>query len=168
MELIFYLQVKSLQLTWLSLQWLHNERDWVSNHQRLDCLLSRLFRRRSKKNSKLHVTGLCAGNSPVTGEFPAQRASNGKKISVWWRHHARSSNERRRRDCITGYKIAFPAMAELHVPLLSLTHKQEMCNFPLSHKMCVNRSEDMYHLMILCFIKVLGVSYATDKRMTQL
>ena len=30
----------------------------------------------SKKTSKLRVTGLCEGNSPVTGEFPAQRASN--------------------------------------------------------------------------------------------
>ena len=27
-----------------------------------------------KKTSKLRVTGLCEGNSPVTGEFPAQRA----------------------------------------------------------------------------------------------
>ena len=27
-------------------------------------------RRRSKKTPKLHVTGLCAGNSPVIGEFP--------------------------------------------------------------------------------------------------
>ena len=39
-------------------------------------LLNRLFRRRSKKTSKLCVTGLCEGNSPVTGEFPAQRASD--------------------------------------------------------------------------------------------
>ena len=38
--------------------------------------LYRLFRRRSKKTSKLHFTGLCEGNSPVTGEFPSQRASN--------------------------------------------------------------------------------------------
>ena len=30
------------------------------------------FRRKSKETSKLRVTGLCAGNSPVTGEFPAQ------------------------------------------------------------------------------------------------
>ena len=29
-----------------------------------------------KKTSKLHVTGLCVGNSPGTGEFPAQMASN--------------------------------------------------------------------------------------------
>ena len=57
-----------------TLQWRHNERDGVSNHRRLDCLLiihNRLFRRRSKKTSKLHVTGLCEGNSPVTGEFSA-------------------------------------------------------------------------------------------------
>ena len=40
------------------------------------CLLNGLFRRRSKKTSKLRVTGLCARNSPVTGEFLAQMASN--------------------------------------------------------------------------------------------
>ena len=40
-----------------------------------------------KKKSKLRVTGLCAGNSPVTGEFPAQIASNAENISIWWRHH---------------------------------------------------------------------------------
>ena len=51
------------------------------------CLLNRLFRSRSKKTSKLHVTGLCAGNSPVTGEFTAQRASNAEKVSIRWRHH---------------------------------------------------------------------------------
>ena len=43
--------------------------------------------RKSKKTSKLRVTGLCAGNSPVTGEFPAQRASNADNVSIWWRHH---------------------------------------------------------------------------------
>ena len=58
-----------------SLQWRHNERDSVSNHQPHDCLLNCLFRHRSKKTSKLRVTGLCEGNSPGTGEFPAQRAS---------------------------------------------------------------------------------------------
>ena len=47
-----------------------------------------LFRCRSKKISKLCVTGLCAGNSPVTGEFPAQMASNAENASIWWRHHA--------------------------------------------------------------------------------
>ena len=33
-----------------------------------------------KKTSKLRVTGLCAGNSTVTGEFPAQRASNAENF----------------------------------------------------------------------------------------
>ena len=43
----------------ITLQWRHNERDDVSNHQPHDCLLKRLFRRRSKNAAKLHVTGLC-------------------------------------------------------------------------------------------------------------
>ena len=70
-----------------SLRWRHNEHDSVSNHQHHDCWLNRLFRQRSKKISKLRVTGLCEGNSPVTGEFPAQRTSNAEKDSIWWRHH---------------------------------------------------------------------------------
>ena len=75
--------------TWvtISLQWHHNGHDSLSNHQPRDCLLKRLFRRRSKKTSKLCVTGLCAGNSPGTGEFPAQMASNAEHVSIWWRHH---------------------------------------------------------------------------------
>ena len=71
-----------------TLQWRHDECDGVSNHQHHNCLLNRLFRRRSKKTSKLCVTGHCAGNSPVTGEFPSQRASNAEYIFIWWRHHA--------------------------------------------------------------------------------
>ena len=38
-------------------------------------------------SSKPCVTGLCAGNSPVTGEFPAQMSSNAVNISMWWRHN---------------------------------------------------------------------------------
>ena len=71
----------------LSLRWRHNGHDGVSHHQPRDCLLKCLFRCKSKKTSKLRVTGLCAGNSPVTGEFPAQRASNAENVSIWWRHH---------------------------------------------------------------------------------
>ena len=91
----------------ISLRWRHNGRNGVWNHQPHHCLLNRLLRRRSKKTSKLCVTGLCvgdspgpvnsphkwpltqkmfpfddvtallvlcAGNSPVTGEFPSQRS----------------------------------------------------------------------------------------------
>ena len=46
----------------------------------IDCLLNRWFRHRSKEPSKLCVTGLCKANSPVTGEFPAQRASNAEML----------------------------------------------------------------------------------------
>ena len=45
-------------------QWRHNDHDGVKNHQPHGCLFNRLFRHRSKKTSKLRVTGLCAGNSP--------------------------------------------------------------------------------------------------------
>ena len=54
------------------LHWRHNERDGVQNYIRLDCLHNRLFRRRSKKTSKLHV---------------AQRDSNVENVFIWWRHH---------------------------------------------------------------------------------
>ena len=67
----------------------HNKRDGVSNHLRLDCLLSRLLRRRSKKISELCVTGLCEGNPAVsTGDrwIPSQRAGDAKNASIWWRH----------------------------------------------------------------------------------
>ena len=50
--------------TMLPLRWRHNDYDSVSNHQPHGCLLNRLFGHRSKKTSKLRVTGLCAGNSP--------------------------------------------------------------------------------------------------------
>ena len=75
----------------LSLRWRHNGRDSVSNHQPHDCLLNRLFSHRSKKTSKPHVTGHCVGNSPGTGEFPAQMATNAKNVSIWWRHHVKIS-----------------------------------------------------------------------------
>ena len=72
---------------WISLRWRRNGCDGVSNHQPHHCLLNRLFRSRSKKTSKLRVTGLCTGNSLGTGEFPTQMASNAENVSIWWRHH---------------------------------------------------------------------------------
>ena len=71
----------------ITLQWRHNDRDDVSNHRRPDCFTNHLFRHKSKKISTLRVTGLCEGNSPLTGEFPAQRASNAENVSIRWRHH---------------------------------------------------------------------------------
>ena len=67
----------------------HNGHNGVSIHQPQP-LLNRLFRHRLKKTSKLRVTGLCAANSPLTSEFPAQMASNAENVSIWWRHHVQS------------------------------------------------------------------------------
>ena len=85
---IYAVAVNALrQLSGTSLRWRHNERDGVSNHRRHDCLPNCLFRRRSKKTSKLRVTGHCERNSSVTGELPSQRASNAENVSIGWRHH---------------------------------------------------------------------------------
>ena len=67
----FWLRESELTSAWvdtglrsISLHWCHNDHGGVSNHQPHGCLLNCLFRRRSKKTSKLRVTGHCAGNSP--------------------------------------------------------------------------------------------------------
>ena len=67
-----------------TLQWRHNDHDGVSNHQPNHCLLNLLFGCRLKKTSKLRVTGLCAGNSPVNSphKWPVTR-----KMFPWWHHH---------------------------------------------------------------------------------
>ena len=84
-----------------TLQWRHNGHDGVSNNKPHDCLLNRLFRRRSKKTSKLRVTGLCAGwpvnsphKGPVTREmFPFDDVIMKWQLCCcwwynvsWWRH----------------------------------------------------------------------------------
>ena len=62
----------SYLMYFISLQWSHNECDGVSNHNHLDYLFNRLFRRRSKKTSKRRVTGLWEGD---------------RRIPRTWHHH---------------------------------------------------------------------------------
>ena len=74
-----------------SLHWRHNEPDGVSNHQPRDCLLNCLFKYRSKKTSKLRVTGLCVENSPGPVNSPHKRPVTRKMFSfddviMLWRH----------------------------------------------------------------------------------
>ena len=66
----------------VTLRWRHNERDGVSNHQPPDCLLSRLFRRRSKKHQRTPSLAF-----EGTADFSTQRASNAGNVSIWWCHH---------------------------------------------------------------------------------
>ena len=82
-----------------------NGRDSVSNHQPHDCLLDRLLRLRSKKTSKLCVTGLCARNSPGAGELPAQMARYSESVSIWWRHHGIAKSLQWRRMSVMTYYI---------------------------------------------------------------
>ena len=89
-----------------TLHWRQNECDGVSNHQRLDCLLNCLFRRRSKKKSKLRITVLGEGNSPVTGEFPSQRASNAENISIWRRHHESGKSRGKVQESFSANSVA--------------------------------------------------------------
>ena len=93
-----------------SLQWRHNGHNDVSNHQPHHCLLNRLFRHRSKKTSKLRVTGLCAGNPPGTGEFPAQMASNAENVSTWWCHHV-GNTVSYKQLCFSGLNSSPPSAA---------------------------------------------------------
>ena len=72
----------------IPLQWHHNERDDISNHRRLDGLLNRLFKPDQRKHQSSVSLAICEGNSPVTGEFPSQRASYAESVSIWWYHHA--------------------------------------------------------------------------------
>ena len=92
----------------------------LSNHQPHDCLLNRLFGRRSMKTSMFRVTGLCAGNSPGTGEFPAQMASDTENVSIWWRlhdsplcnnHYASQSWNRYRTLHLSPQRVALSTMA---------------------------------------------------------
>ena len=63
-----------------------NERYGVSSRERLDCLLKRFFRRRSKKTSTIKAPRHCPlwGESTVRG--PLQKVGNAENISIWWRH----------------------------------------------------------------------------------
>ena len=135
--------IKLLGLLIWPLLWRHNERDGVSNHRRLDCLLNLFFRHRSKKTSKLRVTGLCEGDSPVTGEFLAQRANNVENGSIWWRHHA----------------IAYSAQ-ESHVHVLySIIYNIIGYYFTMVCSGVVFRFADIYMLwtkLLLCLFIVIG------------
>ena len=59
---VIWASLPNTVLCHFTLLWRHNGHEGISNHQPHDCLLNRLFGRRSKNTSKLRVTDLCAGN----------------------------------------------------------------------------------------------------------
>ena len=73
-----YFPIRYLKITLNSIQLclIHDNDVIMSAKATQITSLNCLFRRSSKKTSKLRVTGLWEGNSPVTSEYPTQRASN--------------------------------------------------------------------------------------------
>ena len=167
-----YLATHVLYLFSNQLQWRHNERDDVSNHQPHHCLLNRLFRRRGKKTSKLRVTGLCARNSPVTGEFPAQRTSNAENVSIWWGHHAHSlhgelnqipqvSNDFLKLSDNRIRKI--PSWRAMHTPKTDYGHEYKTSNIENIYK-CQRNYAPVNHIMQMYNLQFhhLFCSYSID------
>ena len=112
-------------------------RDGVSNDHSHHCLLSGLFRRRSKETSKLRITGLCARNSPVTGEFPAQMASNAENDFIWWRHHGFLSLQCNgiRSTWLLSVLLGSRKVFYFHLRSWSATNKANVCFLPF-RSMC--------------------------------
>ena len=79
-------QVLPIHLSFVPLQWRHNERDGVSNHQHLDCLLSRLLRCTSKKTPKLRVTAIVRVSHRWSVNSPRKGSVTRKMFPHWWRH----------------------------------------------------------------------------------
>ena len=76
----------------------------------------------SRRRSKLRATGLCERNSPVTGEFPAQRASNAENVSIWWRHHGKEHQRMSSVRTIEGHMVPH------RVPVTCQNIKSVYCN----------------------------------------
>ena len=136
-----------------ALQWRHNEHDSVTNHQPYESLINRLFGRRSKKTSKLRVTGLCAGNSPGTGEFPAQRASNAENVSIWWRHYVswwRMKQWHRRIVILTWFTPT--TLEDLTVKSHSGNIAYNACDNLCWQEALRKKSRGVYRLSLECFV----------------
>ena len=130
----------------LSLQWRHNGRDSVSNYQPHDCLLNRLFRRRSKETSKLRVTGLCVGNSPGTGEFPAQIASYAENVSFWWREHVTMHFRCPNKVMFSMAQMSQRVNASCHVFYITIQVMSAVCiHIKLLHIACMVTSKVRCH-----------------------
>ena len=123
----------------MPLQWRHNERDSVSTRKPHHCLFNCLFGRKSKKTSKLRVTGLCAGNSPGAGEFPAQMASNAENVSIWWRHHGQNW-------IATCYVLATTQFASWQLSNISVI-RDENCNGSWSKGIKCRLSSTVYLML---------------------
>ena len=71
------------------------------------------------------------GNSPVTGEFPAQKSSNAENVSIQWRHHAGK-----------GHQLACPVLGKRsHLTGQSIGLFQQKCTFSVLN--CEEETENI-------------------------
>ena len=97
--------------------------DVIMIMQKLELINSNNIMR--KKVSKLNATGLCEGNSPVTGEFSTRRTSKEENASIWWRHQFRAAYRYRFFDIDTNTdttfrcRYQFDPYRDIHVTILS-------------------------------------------------
>ena len=62
----------------------------------------------------------------MTGEFPAQRASNAENVSIWWRHHIHIAYQHHR----VGLRSSLLSSIQLYQPNMIWSHvsADEVCN----------------------------------------
>ena len=148
---------------YLSLHLRHNDHDALSNHQPHSCLLNYLFRRRSKKTSKLRVTGLCVGNSPwpvnsphkwpVTRKIfsPVTRASYAENVSIWWCHHVKSLW-----PCDPNWwPSTGPTLAKIiDCCLKAPSHYLNQCWLFISKILWLSQKSNLQHKLLFCTISL--------------
>ena len=106
-----------------SWQWRHNERDGVSNHRRLDCLLNRLFRQRKHQSfaSLAFVRGIHRWpmNSPHKG--PTTRKMFPWDVIMFRTTSIRSNGSPRRSADGMVHACVKRLISKGHVALVSIT-----------------------------------------------
>ena len=119
------------------LRWRLNEPDGVPNHQRHDGLLNCLFRRKSKKTSKLRVNGLWVSLCERNSQGTSQRPSNAENVSICLHegHH--------------WFQRWFPKDIALHLCKLFWTHLFNFCG-PNSADIDRKNKCDKYHCPFIC------------------
>ena len=115
-------------------QWRHNDHDGVSNHQPRGCLLNRLFRRRSKKTSKLRVAGICAENSPGPVKSPHKGPATRKTFlfdnvimihaNLYPQQNGQETHQDKKRS-----KIILQLVIKISFGIILLMAKSTRCNF---------------------------------------
>ena len=106
-------RVTIIQTVWKRQCWIHcycyNDvimSDMGSQITSLAAVYSTVFQAQIKENTKVPRHWPLCGESPVTGEFSAQKASNPDNVSVWWRHHddkTRWWGQTHRNNTVMGY-----------------------------------------------------------------